>query len=98
MKNSKQKITVPPNATYSHYSSKMSFKNRVPNSERKSRPILTKYEYTKLIGFRAQQLAQGVPSRLDDNKGMTDPFDIAKEEVHQKVVPFLIRRAYEYDG
>ena len=87
----KEKIKIPPNITYSHYMDKMSKKNRVPNDKRKSRPILTKYEYTKLVGFRSQQIAEGVKPKIDVGD-LTDPYEIAKKEVEQKKVPFLIRR------
>jgi DNA-directed RNA polymerase I, II, and III subunit RPABC2 len=61
-----------------------------------TRPFFTKYEYTKLIAIRAEQLAQGAKP-LIDLKGMktSDPmfvWSVAKKEVADRKLPFIIRR------
>jgi DNA-directed RNA polymerase I, II, and III subunit RPABC2 len=59
---------------------------------RKTLPILSKYEKTKIIGIRAQQIAMGSYVYLDGLNGISNPLDIAKEELRQKRTPLLVRR------
>lgn len=59
---------------------------------RKTLPILSKYEKAKIIGIRAQQIAMGSYVYLDDIKDKINPLDIAKEELRQKRTPLLVRR------
>jgi DNA-directed RNA polymerase subunit K/omega len=53
-------------------------------------PYLTKYEYTRSIGIRATQIEQGAPLFIETDS--IDSYWIAKEEVHQKKVPFIFKR------
>ena len=55
-----------------------------------SLPYLTKYEYTRSIGIRATQIEQGAPLFIETDS--IDSYWIAKEEVHQKKVPFIYKR------
>jgi DNA-directed RNA polymerase subunit K/omega len=55
-----------------------------------SLPYLTKYEYTRSIGIRATQIEQGAPLFIETES--IDSYWIAKEEVHQKKVPFIFKR------
>lgn len=52
---------------------------------------ITKYEYATVIGYRAQELANGAPSFID-TKGMTDVIDIAEEEYKQDKIALIIKR------
>ena len=52
---------------------------------------LTKYELAALIGFRAQQIAEGAPPFVDVG-GLTDPSAIAVKELDEGVLPFTIER------
>lgn len=52
---------------------------------------LTKYECTKVIGLRAQQLASGMPSFVNTHQ-MTNVIDIAIKELNENKIPFIIRR------
>jgi DNA-directed RNA polymerase I, II, and III subunit RPABC2 len=62
---------------------------------KKTRPILSKYEKTKLVGERAQQIAMGAPIYVDVNEEeRLDSFKIAEKEVRERKVPLLIRRFY----
>jgi DNA-directed RNA polymerase I, II, and III subunit RPABC2 len=61
-----------------------------------TREYFTKYEYTTLVATRAQQLAEGAKP-LVDLKGLkqSDPmfiWNVAKREVSQRKLPFIIRR------
>ena len=59
-----------------------------------SQPILTKYEITKIIGLRAQQLADGAIAMVTVPSGMTNVTDIATLELQQKKLPFIIKREF----
>lgn len=54
---------------------------------------LTKYELTALIGYRAQQVAEGAPPYVVVKAGM-DAIAIAIEEFVQGQMPLLIERPY----
>ncbi len=57
--------------------------------------VTTPYEYSKLLGQRAKQLASGAPPNVSWN-GPFDPIAIAKLEISQRVVPMRIeRRIYD---
>ena len=52
---------------------------------------LTKYELAGLIGFRAQQIAEGAPPYVDVGQ-LSDPSEIAVKELNEGVLIFLIER------
>ena len=54
---------------------------------------LTKYELTALIGFRAQQLAEGAPPYIVVSEGM-DPISIAIAEFDRDLIPLVIEKPY----
>ena len=58
----------------------------------KSPPFLTQYERTKIIGLRANQLSQGARPYIAVPPYMTDVAEIARMELAQRRLPFLIRR------
>ena len=55
-------------------------------------PYLTLFEKTKILGFRANQLAQGARPLVEFHKSITDVLDIARLELEQKRLPFIIKR------
>lgn len=61
---------------------------------------MTKYERTKILGLRAQMLASGAKPLINVEKHIDDVLDIAKLELKQKKIPFIIKRKisnnYEY--
>ena len=62
---------------------------------------LTKYERTKIIGLRAQQISAGSPVFTDVPDGMISSIDIAKKELNERKIPFILKRnvgknKYEY--
>lgn len=66
----------------------------------KTLPFLTKYEKTKLLGLRVQQLNEGVQPLIKPAIGDSN-FLIAQKELQEKKMPFIIRRLtpngrYEY--
>jgi DNA-directed RNA polymerase I, II, and III subunit RPABC2 len=68
----------------------------------KSVPYLTLFEKTKIIGFRANQLAHDARPLIDPvPPHITDVLDIARLELEQKRLPFILKRpmpdgTYEY--
>ena len=58
----------------------------------KSKPILNKYEKTKVIGVRAEQIRHNAKPLITVPKHMTDELDIATEELKQRKIPFIIER------
>jgi DNA-directed RNA polymerase I, II, and III subunit RPABC2 len=55
-------------------------------------PILTKYEYTRILGVRASQIENGSPLFIDVSDTLIDSYLIACEELHQKKLPFIVKR------
>lgn len=59
----------------------------------KSVPYLTVFEKTKILGFRANQLAQGSkPFILNIPPHVTDVLEIAAMELEQKRLPLILKR------
>ena len=66
-----------------------------------TRPYLTKYEKAKILGLRSQQIAISNVTFITVPKGMTNVIDIAKKELEERKIPFIIKRKigenlYEY--
>ena len=64
-------------------------------------PFLTKFERTKIIGLRANQISKGSIPFVAVPKHITDVRDIARLELEQKRLPFIVKRPlpnglYEY--
>ena len=58
----------------------------------RSPPFLTQYERTKIIGFRANQLAKGARPYIIKPEHITDVSTIARMELEQRRLPFIVRR------
>ncbi len=64
----------------------------VPPEKRKTNPIMTKFEYTNLIAWRAQMIENtNSPLMIPDTK-FTNSIDIAREETEKGVNPIIIVR------
>lgn len=64
-------------------------------------PFLTQFERTKVLSFRASQLAQGSRPYIEVPDNVSDLYLIAKMELKMKKLPFIIKRPlpdgnYEY--
>jgi DNA-directed RNA polymerase I, II, and III subunit RPABC2 len=55
-------------------------------------PFLTIYERTKIIGLRANQISRGAVPFITVPPQVTDVKDIARLELEQKRLPFIIKR------
>ena len=56
----------------------------------KSPPFLTVYERTKILGTRTNQLAEGARPFVTVPEYVTAPLDIAKLELEQRRLPFIV--------
>ena len=56
-------------------------------------PILTRYEFAKVIGLRAKQLNHGATPFIDNlDPDIIDGYTIAMKEFELKKIPFIIKR------
>jgi DNA-directed RNA polymerase I, II, and III subunit RPABC2 len=70
-------------------------KTAVPSSgdpAHKSQPFMSVYEKTKILGFRANQLAQGARPYIVVPDFVTSTVDIARMELEQRRLPYIIKR------
>lgn len=63
-----------------------------PDPTHTTYPFLTLYEKTKIVGLRANQLSQGARPYVSVPKHITDVRDIARLELEQKRLPYIIKR------
>jgi DNA-directed RNA polymerase I, II, and III subunit RPABC2 len=61
------------------------------NKPKKTLPFMTKYEYTRIIGVRIEQLSRGAKPNIS-TKGLHTIREIAEEELKQRKTPFIIKR------
>jgi len=65
-------------------------------SDRITRPYFTKYEFTRLMGTRAQQIAEGAKPLVSiDGMLTSDPKfteRVAEKEILEQKLPFIIHR------
>ena len=64
------------------------------NQKYDSQAVMTKYEFTKILGLRSQQICEGAIPLVEVPDGMTDSTEIALLELQQKKIPFLIKREF----
>lgn len=58
-----------------------------------TRNILSKYEKVKILGLRAEQIQRGARPYVEVNPNEDfSPIDIAKKELDQRKLPFMICR------
>jgi len=62
------------------------------DSNHMSPPFLTVFERTKILGTRTNQLAEGARPFVTVPEYMTNPLDIAKLELTQRRLPFIVKR------
>ena len=55
-------------------------------------PFLSKYEYTRVIGQRAKQIDSGAQPFVDLDNDVIDGYTIARKELDQKKIPFILQR------
>jgi len=74
------------------------YKNLLKNN--KTNNILSKYEKTKILSKRCEQLESGCLPLIKDYENYDNIYDIALEELKEKKIPFILKRfingKYEY--
>jgi len=55
-------------------------------------PILSKYEYSRILGQRASQIESGSKPYIDVDPSIIDGYIIATQELREKKIPVIIRR------
>ena len=64
----------------------------------KTVPILTKYEYTSILGTRTKQINSGAKPFIEVKKQIIDGYIIAEMELKQKKLPFIVQRPLPNGG
>ena len=64
----------------------------------KTIPLLTKYEKTRILGQRAKQIETGATPLVQVPPNIIDSYLIAKLELAQNTIPFIIRRPLPNGG
>merc|ERR1711865_310972 len=60
--------------------------------EKKTLPIMSKFEKARVIGVRAQQIADGAIPTVKVPVNMVSTIDIAKLELKERKLPLIVRR------
>jgi len=68
------------------------------DSLHKTIPILTKFEKTRILGQRAKQIDSGARPFVDVPKDIIEGYLIAKKELAEKKIPFIIKRPLPNGG
>jgi DNA-directed RNA polymerase subunit K/omega len=66
---------------------------QAPDANHRSQPWITQYERTKILGFRANQLAKGARPYIEVPKYVVDTLEIARLELKERRLPFIISRS-----
>lgn len=70
---------------------KSTYQSMLTNRDRKTIPILSKYERTRVVGERAIQISMGAPPLVEVGN-LENPVDIAEKELREKKIPYIIKR------
>jgi len=68
-----------------------SFRGNKKKSDKVTDPLMTPFEYARLLSCRAKQIAAGMPLHIEW-KGQFDPIAIAKSEIEQRLGTLVIIR------
>ncbi len=62
------------------------------NTNKITKPIMTRFEKAKLLGVRSEMLAGGSPALVHVPNNVTSVYEIAKLEFKQKKIPLIVKR------
>lgn len=68
--------------------------DKMLKSDKTTTPFLTKYERAKIIGVRAQQIADGAEAMIKVPKEVNSPIKIAELELQARKMPLIVRRYF----
>jgi len=73
-------------------------RDSISEQDRVTLPFFTKYEFTTLVGIRAQQLAEGAKPLVTLEGLITSSprfvWELAEKEITNKKLPFIIHRQF----
>jgi DNA-directed RNA polymerase I, II, and III subunit RPABC2 len=73
-------------------------RDSINEQDRSTLPFFTKYEFTALVGVRAQQLAEGATPLVSLEGLITSSpkfvWELAEKEITNKKLPFIIHRQF----
>lgn len=72
--------------------------NNIIDNFHKTIPFMTKFEKAKILGLRATQLAEGAQPFIKVSDNIISSYLIAKMELDEKKIPFIIRRPIPNGG
>lgn len=55
-------------------------------------PKITRFEKARIVGARALQIAMGAPVLIEVATNLSNPIDIALQELEKNILPITIRR------
>jgi DNA-directed RNA polymerase subunit K/omega len=70
---------------------KATYQSMLIRRDRKTIPILSKYERTRIVGERAIQISMGAHPLVEVGN-LENPVDIAEKELREKKIPYIIKR------
>lgn len=76
---------------------KLNFYKIKKNEDRKTKPFINKYEFTKLLGIRTEQITNGSQILLSNkiiNECKKKPLLLAMKEMELKTFPLILKRRY----
>ena len=68
------------------------YENMANKKDKKTLPIMSKFEKARIIGVRAQQIADGAIPAVKVPDKMRSTIEIAKLELKERRIPLIIRR------
>ena len=61
-------------------------------------PFLTKYEKTRVLGYRTKQLNNGSKPYVEVKNNILDNYEIALMELNEKKIPYIVKRPMPSGG
>jgi DNA-directed RNA polymerase I, II, and III subunit RPABC2 len=64
----------------------------IDDNHGRTHPWISRFELAAVLGMRAEQLSHGAPPQIELQEGVIDSMEIARMELEEKQIPFVIRR------
>tara|TARA_B100000902_G_C27286367_1_gene904640 strand:- start:210 stop:590 length:381 start_codon:yes stop_codon:yes gene_type:complete len=88
---SEDDIIIPTTVKYMDIISVQKSYSEYTTKHKKTQPYINKYERAKILGIRAQQLANGMQP-LVSTEGKKNIYEVVEAEYREGVIPLIIRR------
>lgn len=66
----------------------------IDENHSRTHPWISRFELAAVLGKRADQLSHGAPPQIQLQEGVIDSMEIARMELEEKQIPFVIRRPF----